>query len=137
MLSRQPPTIPFSDPIGIAQKGPPFSDRKLIHHGCDPAMLAGATDVAVVPSQVVLVHRVARNFAVKTGARPRFGVRQILRPSPGRLESEPVGILVDHFGLHRLIGAEGAAATASDPIPSGKRLRVGIASLGRQREAVD
>src|SRR5882762_4095392 len=100
-------------------------------------MFAGATDVAVVPSQVVLVHRVARNFPGKAGTRPRFGVRQVTRPSPSRLESEPVGILMDHFGLHRLIGAEGAATTASDPIPVWKRFRIGIARwVGRRKRLI-
>src|SRR5882724_7022393 len=90
-------------------------------------MFTGATDVAVVPSQVVLVHRVARNFPAKAGTGPGFVVRQVTRPSPGRLESEPVGILVDHFRLHRLIGAEGATATAPDLTPGWKRYRIGIA----------
>ena len=91
----------------------------------------------VIPSQIVLVHRVARNFPVKAGARPRFGVRQVARPGPGRLEGESVGILVDHFGLHRLIGADGAAATAPDPIPVWKRFRIGIARwVGRRKRLI-
>src|SRR5690348_10360283 len=109
--------------MGVAQQEAAFPNRKLVDHGCDPTMLAGATDVAVIPSQVVLVHCVARNFAVKAGARPRFGIRQIFRPGPRRLEGEPVGILVDQLSLHRLIGAEGAGATAPDVIPEWKRCR--------------
>ena len=128
MLSRQPPTIPFSTPLALPRSQRPLPIGKLVYHGRDPAMLAGAADIAVVPSQVVLVHRVARNFSGKAGARPRFGVRQVLRPGPGRLKSEPVGILVGHLGLHRLIGAEGAGRTAPDFIPGWKRCRIGVAS---------
>ena len=128
----QPPAAddPVQHSIGIAQQAAPLADRKFVHHGRDPAMFAGAADVAVVPSQVVLVHRVARNFPGKAGAGPRFGVRQILRPGPGRLESEPVGILVDHLGLHRLIGADGSAGTDPDFSPGWKRCRSEASAFG-------
>src|ERR1700674_2972029 len=106
--------------MSVAQEEAAFPNRKFVHHGRDPAMFAGATDVAVVPSQVVLVHCAAGNLPGKTGAGPRFGVCQVARPSPRGLESEPVGILVDHFGLHRFISADGSVGTGKDPGPGWK-----------------
>ena len=58
MLSRQPPTNPVQDSVSVAQEEAAFPDWKLVHHGRNPTMLAGAADVAVITSQVVLVHGV-------------------------------------------------------------------------------
>ena len=63
---------------------------------------------------------VARNFSIEAGTGPRFRVRQVARPSPRGLQREPVGILVDDFGLHRFIGADGTRAAAADMAPGWK-----------------
>ena len=125
----QPPTAdnPVQHSAGITEKGAPFPDREFVHHGGDPAMFAGTTGVAVIGVHVVQVHFVASNFPGKAGAGPRFDVRQVLRPGPGTLEGEPVGVLVDQLRLHGLIAANGTGATASDLTPGWERCRPGHA----------
>src|SRR6185369_17972940 len=68
--------------ICVAQQPAPLADREIVYEGSNPTMLAGSSDIAVVPSQVESVHCVARNFSGESGAGPRFGVRQILCPGP-------------------------------------------------------
>ena len=64
----QPPSSDDSvqNTTGVPQQRTSLPNRKLVHHGRDPAMFAGPADVAVVPSQVVWVHRAPVTSPEKT-----------------------------------------------------------------------
>src|SRR5690242_5614360 len=64
------PNDSVQNPTGVTQQRASSPNRELVHHGCNPAMFAGPTDVPVIPSQVVCVHLKTRNLPGKGGARP-------------------------------------------------------------------
>src|SRR6266850_2723134 len=105
-------------PVGVPQNVLALANRKFIQQGCDPAMSPRGSDVPPIRVAVKTVQRSAIAFlSAKKGTGERGVVRQVVRPSPSRLERKSIRVFVDQLGLHGVVPAGSAAGAGIDKRP--------------------